>query len=182
MVMNQMEDRQTRLKQIALIADTLEAQTRCPAALMIAQWALESEWGDKLVGRNNCFGMKREGRHTEFCTVPTHEVIHGKPVVLDLEFADYDSVEDSCRDYAWLITHGAPYRAAWEQYQQIGDLQALIRTVAATYATDPNYARLITTIAGQTNITQALAEARQERSNAMPGSASAITLTSGLAG
>ena len=47
------------------------------------------------------------------CTVTTHEVIHGQSVEMDLDFADYPSLEDSCRDYAWLITQGAPYRAAW---------------------------------------------------------------------
>lgn len=34
----------------------------------------------------------------------THEVVNGKSVVEDLEFADYDSLADSCADYAWLIT------------------------------------------------------------------------------
>ena len=38
------------------------------------------------------------GRHTKFCSRATHEILQGKPVVLDLEFADYDSLEDSCRD------------------------------------------------------------------------------------
>ena len=113
--MSQTEDRQERLKEIAKIAVALEGQTGCPAAMMIAQWALESKWGEKPVGHFNCFGVKRDGRHTKFCSGATHEILQGKPVVLDLEFADYDSLEDSCRDYAWLITQGAPYRAAWER-------------------------------------------------------------------
>jgi flagellum-specific peptidoglycan hydrolase FlgJ len=73
----------------------------------------------------------------------------------NLEFADYDSLEDSCRDYAWLITHAVPYRVAWERYQGDRDLHALITAVASTYATDPDYARLTAVIAGQTNVTQA---------------------------
>ena len=52
-------------------------------------------------------------------------MINGRSVVENLEFADYDSLEDSCRDYAWLITYGAPYCAAWEQYQKARDLPAL---------------------------------------------------------
>jgi len=36
-----MDDRQARLQQVAHIAVALEAQTGCPAPLMIAQWAQE---------------------------------------------------------------------------------------------------------------------------------------------
>jgi flagellum-specific peptidoglycan hydrolase FlgJ len=89
--------------------------------------------------------------------VATREVINGKSVVENLEFADYDSLEDSCRDYAWLITNGAPYRAAWEQYQKAPDLPSLIAAVARVYATDPGYAHLATLIAGQANVEHAIA-------------------------
>ena len=42
-----MNDRDQRLNEVAGIAAALEKQTGCPARLMIAQWALESEWGAK---------------------------------------------------------------------------------------------------------------------------------------
>jgi flagellum-specific peptidoglycan hydrolase FlgJ len=157
-----MEDREERLREVARIAVALEAQTGCPAQLLIAQWALESKWGAQPSGRANYFGMKREARHAQSCLVATHEVVNGKSVIQDLQFADYDSIEDSCRDYAWLITQGAPYRVAWERYQNDHDLQALIAAVASTYATDPSYAHLAAAIAGQTNVAQAIAAARQE--------------------
>ncbi|HZT32762.1 MAG TPA: glucosaminidase domain-containing protein [Bryobacteraceae bacterium] len=157
-----MEDHEARLREVACIAVALEAQTGCPAQLLISQWALESQWGAKPAGNFNFFGIKHASRHAKCCTVTTREVINGKSVVQDLEFADYDSLEDSCRDYAWLITQGAPYRAAWERYQSDHDLHTLIAAVAGTYATDPNYARLAAAIAGQTNVAQAVAAARQE--------------------
>ena len=91
-------------------------------------------------------------------------MVNGSSVIENLEFADYDSLADSCRDYAWLITQGAPYCAAWARYQADRDLHTLIVAVAGTYATDPNYARLCTAIAGQTNVAQAVAEALQEAS------------------
>jgi hypothetical protein len=78
--------------------------------------------------------VKRAARHTQWCTIETREVVGGKSVVENLEFADYDSLEDSCCDYAWLITNGAPYRAAWEQYQKARDLPSLIAAVARVYA------------------------------------------------
>jgi flagellum-specific peptidoglycan hydrolase FlgJ len=157
-----MEDREARLGEVARIAVAIEAQTGCPAQLLIAQWALESQWGAKPVGNANYFGVKRAARHQKCCTVTTHEVVNGKSVVENLQFADYNSIEDSCRDYAWLITQGAPYRAAWQRYQNDHDLHALIAAVAGTYATDPNYTHLAATIAGQTNVAQAIAAAHQE--------------------
>jgi len=159
-----MEDREQRLKEVAGIAAALETQTGCPAKLLIAQWAIESQWGEKPVGHANYFGIKRAARHTKWCTVTTREVVDCKPVIEDLEFADYDSLEDSCRDYAWLITNAAPYHAAWEQYQKDRDLPALVTAVARVYATDPNYAHLVAAIAGQANLNQAIARAVQEES------------------
>jgi hypothetical protein len=47
------------------------------------------------------------------------------------------TLEDSCRDYAWLITNSAPYHVACEQYQQEHVLHPLIPAVAHVYATDP---------------------------------------------
>jgi flagellum-specific peptidoglycan hydrolase FlgJ len=159
-----MEDREQRLKQVARIAVALEAQNGCPAQLLTAQWALESEWGAKPAGHANYFGIKKADRHKLCCTVTTREVVNGKSVIQDLQFADYDSLDDSCRDYAWMITNGAPYHAAWVRYQADRDFHALIAAVAQVYATDPGYAHLAAAIAGQTNVTQAIAEARQEES------------------
>ncbi len=157
-----MEDREQRLKEVAAVAVALEAQTGCPAKLLIAQWAVESEWGAKPAGNNNFFGIKKSDRHKLCCNAITREVVNGTSVVQNLEFADYDSLEDSCRDYAWLITNGAPYHAAWQQYLNDRDLHALIAAVARVYATDPDYARLTAAIASQENVAQAIAEAHQE--------------------
>ena len=100
-----MDDRDARLQEVARIAVALEAQTGCPAQLMIAQWAVESQWGAKPAGHANYFGIKKAARHEMCCTVTTREVIHGESKMMDLEFADYPSLADSCEDYAWLITN-----------------------------------------------------------------------------
>ena len=151
-----MENLETRLNQMARIAVRLEQQTACPAQLLIAQWAIESKWGEKPVGHANYFGVKRATRHAKWCTVTTREVVNGKSVFENLEFADYDSLEDSCRDYAWLITTGGPYHAAWEQYLKDRNLPALIVAVTRVYATDPGYAHLAATIGEQDNVAQAI--------------------------
>ena len=157
----QPETREQRLAEVARIAARIERETGCPAQLLVAQWAIESAWGEKPVGHANYFGIKKADRHAKCCTVTTREVVDGKSVVENLEFADYDSLEDASRDYAWLITNGAPYRAAWDQYQKDPDLHALIAAVAHVYASDPGYARLVTELAAQTNVSQAIADARR---------------------
>jgi len=179
-----MEDREQRLKEVAGIAAALERQTGCPAQLLIAQWAIESQWGEKPVGHAGYFGIKRAARHTKFCVVTTHEVFtppqlaawnrqhSGVParvtetlpdgrvrVELDDQFADYDSLEASCEDYGWLITNGQPYRIAWAQYQQDKNLNELISTVARKYATAPQYAEMVEAIAVQSNVINAVTEA-----------------------
>jgi flagellum-specific peptidoglycan hydrolase FlgJ len=182
--MSEDNDRQARLIQVAQIAVRLEKETGCPAQLLIAQWAIESQWGEKPVGHANYFGIKRAARHTKWCTIPTLEVFtaaqleawnHQHPanpsrvvatlpdsnlrVAIDDEFADYDSPEASCQDYAWLITHGEPYRQVWRQYQQDKNLGALIGGVARKYATAPEYMELVHEIATQLNVLKAVAEA-----------------------
>ena len=87
-------------------------------------------------------------------------MINGKSTMQRLEFADYASLEESCRDYAWLITHGSPYAAAWQQYQQDRDVSKFIQRIAKVYATDPQYARLVATISNQSNVTAAIENAR----------------------
>lgn len=177
-------ERQARLNEIAAIAIRIEADTSCPARMLIAQWAIESKWGEKKVGQANYFGIKRAARHVKFCTVTTHEVwtqvellawnaLHpDKParvveqdgtgkaarftVVIDDEFADYESLDDACRDYAWLITHGAPYHAAWREYLDFKDVDKLIKGIAHVYATAPAYAELVHKLAFQAEITQVL--------------------------
>jgi hypothetical protein len=53
------DNRLQRLKEVFGIAAAFEKQTGCPAQLMIAQRAIESEWGAKPVGHAGYFGMKR---------------------------------------------------------------------------------------------------------------------------
>ena len=108
--------RQLRLTQVAAIAVKIEAETGVPASAIVSQWALESHWGATPAGKANYFGIKKAARHTLCCTVETHEVVKGVRIAVPLEFADYASLEDSCRDYAWLISHGAPYVAQWKRY------------------------------------------------------------------
>jgi flagellar protein FlgJ len=145
-------NRNQRLAEVARIAVRIEAETGVPAAMLVAQWAIESRWGTKPTGNSNYFGIKRAKRHAKYCAVTTREVVDGKDEMQVCEFADYDSLEASCQDYAWLITHGIAYREAWRTYQQDCNLSDLVVAVARRYATDPQYGRLAVSIAGQANV------------------------------
>lgn len=152
--------RKQRLDDVAEIAVRIEGETGLPARLLISQWALESQWGAKPAGAANFFGIKKADRHERCCTVTTHEVVNGKSVEMDLEFADYADLEDSCRDYAWLITHGAPYREVWQRFQKDRNIHNLIFGIAQVYATGLHYAQLATQIAGQQNVLEAINEVK----------------------
>jgi len=176
------ESRDQRLHDVATIAVALEQKTGCPARMLIAQWALESEWGAKPVGHANYFGIKYDpARHKQFALVTTEEWFTSAQIkqwdaahpdllarltgqtegdsfnmLIDDRFADYDSLEAACQDYVWLITHGEPYKAAWEVYQETRDFEGLMTAVAKVYATAPSYGLLVRQIAGQANVTAAI--------------------------
>lgn len=156
------QERQARLQEVAAIAVQQERATGLPAQVLVAQWALESNWGRRPVGNANYFGIKKAARHSRSCVVTTHEFINGKRAEAKLEFADFDSLADSCRDYAVLLSSGAPYRRAWEQFQKDKNADQLLRNIAKTYATDPQYERLASQIAVQREVVDALSAARKQ--------------------
>jgi flagellum-specific peptidoglycan hydrolase FlgJ len=156
------QDRKRRLAEIAAIAVRLERETGVPAALLVAQWAVESAWGARPIGAANYFGIKKSARHARSCRVQTAEHIGGKRIEICAEFADYNSLEDAARDYAWLISNGWPYREAWKQYLATRDFDGLAAAIARVYATDPQYGLLIRTVAKQDNVRAAIETARAE--------------------
>jgi hypothetical protein len=148
------------------------------------------EQGGKPCGKANYFGVKRAARHALWCLVTTrewftqmqiadwnrkHPAEPARPtgkvngdrieVALDDEFADYASLADSCKDYAWMIQNVEPYRTAWGKYQANRDMNALIVAVARVYATSPSYTQLAIVISRQANVGIAIAQARRGVTN-----------------
>lgn len=132
-----------------------------PKAL-VAQAALETNWGRSMIGHasnqvsNNLFGIKAS-RNWEGDTVSagTHEFKDGQRKDERAAFRSYSSLVDSFRDYARLIRTDR-----YEQARAAGDniagyVQALQR---AGYATDPQYAAKITSIANGETLNRALAK------------------------
>jgi flagellum-specific peptidoglycan hydrolase FlgJ len=176
------------LAAMATIAISYEHRAGYPPEVLIAQWAIESNWGKRPSGKNNLFGMTfNPSRHKSFSWVPTWEELtqdginrlplderqrirstvpmSNRPgyfrINVERKFADYETAEDSIADKVGLITTAARYRSAWTAFQQNRDVNALIGGIcAAGYATAGNYAALAQQIAAQPNVRQAIAAAR----------------------
>jgi hypothetical protein len=75
-----METREIRLNEVARIAVRLDQATGCPAQLLIAQWAVESKWGEKPVGHAKYFGVKRAARID--CNPAANFTLKGRPAMV----------------------------------------------------------------------------------------------------
>ena len=116
--------------------------------LLIAQSALETGWGQKVIRRNdgemshNLFNIKADKRWGgDKTSVNTLEFEKGIPVQQKADFRMYESVEASFNDFVSFLSNGDRYqdalKVAAEPTQFIRALQK------AGYATDPQYANKI---------------------------------------
>ncbi|MGR3807759.1 integrating conjugative element protein [Pasteurella testudinis] len=123
-------------------AKEIEKKWGVPAAVVIAQAALESGWGQHVKG-NAYFGVKGTGSSGSV-NFATHEVINGQKVGIRDNFAAYGGFGEAADGYGAFLTKNKRYRNAFN-YKD--DPVAFAREVAkAGYATDPNYADTLTKI------------------------------------
>lgn len=140
-------------------AQRTAAQLGVPAKALVAQVALETGWGRRLVGRkdvtsHNLFGIKAGGKWVgERMTAATHEFVDGVRRTERAAFRAYASASDSFADYARLLgkERYAGVRAAGNDVHRFAS--ALQK---AGYATDPSYAAKITAIANGPTLNRAL--------------------------
>jgi len=117
-------------------------QTGLDPRLVIAQSALETGWGKSAPG-NNFFGIKSHGKDGGN-TLATTEVVNGQPVKVNDSFRAYGDPTESAMDYAAFLKSNPRYR------DMLGakGLDAQIAALGASgYATDPNYADKVRSIA-----------------------------------
>ncbi len=113
-------------------------------SLLIAQAALETGWGQKVIGNargssNNLFNIKADrswqGDRMATQTLEYHDNV---PVKETAAFRSYDSVQQSFEDYVNFLNRNPRYHTT---LQQSGNSEQFIRGIHnAGYATDPNYA------------------------------------------
>ncbi len=131
------------------------------AKALVAQAALETGWGRKLVRRSggdsshNLFGIKANGWQGERATSGTHEYVNGVRRNETASFRAYNSVGESFADYVRLLKTSPRYQNALQAGSDVRSFaQGLQR---AGYATDPTYAAKIAAIAGGPTIERAVA-------------------------
>ncbi len=163
-----------------------EKSTGVPCELTLAQWALESGWGEHSP-MNNCFGIKYYigapgGQFLDTMEWMTIEQCQQWLTVNPLRSAKIQSDAPSrgrlkylCRDqfaafrylsecfikHADLLTRGA-YGNFLGTFKASGDLPTYISNVAKVYATDPHYADELMGILHMQEVLAALKEIRGE--------------------
>jgi len=115
------------------------------AEVLIAQSALETGWGQKMVkgadggSSNNLFNIKADSRwQGDKAQVNTHEYEQGVAVKQKAGFRVYDDISQSFNDFVSFVSKGQRYQDAMKN---AANPQAFVQSLqAAGYATDPHYA------------------------------------------
>jgi flagellum-specific peptidoglycan hydrolase FlgJ len=116
-------------------AQAAQHKWKVPASVSLAQWIIESGWGQhEPFGSNNPFGIKAvKGRPS--VSAPTHEFIHGRYVSTTARFAKFASLADAFDAHAKLIATRAAYRSVMLAKTS----EEFAERLTHIYATDPNY-------------------------------------------
>jgi flagellar protein FlgJ len=134
----------------ALTADAKRVQDKInvPFEVVIAQAALETGWGQKIIktnsgeSSNNLFNIKADSRWAgEKTHKETLEFENGAMVKKREPFRVYESIGQSVDDYLNLLTKSERYQGALENSANVE--QFLHNLQSAGYATDPDYAKKI---------------------------------------
>jgi flagellum-specific peptidoglycan hydrolase FlgJ len=107
--------------------------------LVVAQWALESDWGRSPSGKNNFFGIKGDGS-----SMSTQEQINGQYITITDSFKNYASVFDCVNDLVKMW---------YKDYKNYTGVHRASNAEAAAYmlkeqgyATDDNYSQKLISI------------------------------------
>ena len=158
--------RERFLRGLLPAAERVAARYGLPVSVMLAQAALESNWGRSRLARvaRNLFGIKAVSRHAEAVTLPTCEY-NGQRRVVAARFAAYASVEECLGDYARLLAFAPRYAAA---RAVADDPFAFAEQLAACgYATDPAYGKKICALMRQYELTRFDSERVQSTSSGL---------------
>ncbi|AIM40650.1 MULTISPECIES: glucosaminidase domain-containing protein [unclassified Sulfitobacter] len=134
--------REAFIEQMMPHAMRVAQETGLDPRIIIAQAAQETGWGKSAPG-NNYFGIKSHGK-SGGNTFATNEVIDGKTVRINDSFRGYEGMGDSVDGYAQFLQENPRYR----EMLSAGDLDGQLAALGKSgYATDPNYAQSVGSIA-----------------------------------
>lgn len=142
-------DREAFIQEMMPHAQRVAQQTGLDPRLIIAQAAQETGWGKSAPG-NNYFGIKSHGQ-AGGNNLATNEVINGETVRMNQSFRGYEGMGDSVDGYAEFLQKNPRYK----QMLGAGDLDGQLAALGASgYATDPNYASSVGSIARSIQVPQ----------------------------
>ena len=125
------------------------------SSLLLAQAALETGWGQKVVqnargSSNNLFNIKADRSWSgDKVATQTLEYHDNTPVMEKAAFRSYDSYQDSFNDYVRFLNDNPRYKTALSHG---GNDESFIRGIHdAGYATDPQYAEKVLRVKSQIN-------------------------------
>jgi flagellar protein FlgJ len=140
---------------------------------LIAQAALETNWGTRVPldasGRssNNLFGMKAGGQwNGASVTTGTQEYENGAPVTTTGQFRAYDNRAQSFQDYVSLLRNSPRYAAALNTGSNSHAFATALQR--GGYATDPDYANKVSSIASSIGSHLATLEPALKSASARP--------------
>lgn len=129
-------------------AKYVEKKLNIPFEVVIAQAALETGWGQKVIkteqgeSSNNLFNIKADSRWAGDKThKETLEYEQGAMVKKREPFRVYENISESINDYINFLSKNERYQGALKQVDNVE--QFLQGLQGAGYATDPNYANKI---------------------------------------
>jgi hypothetical protein len=126
--------------EVIAAAQASQKTWKIPAAVTLAQWAVESNFGKKMPGgSNNPFGIKATGGQA-YVEAHTREVINGKDVVIMAKFRKFASINDAFDQHGRLLASASPYAHA---RTLISNPDAFADALTGVYATDPNYGTVL---------------------------------------
>ncbi|GAW96278.1 MULTISPECIES: flagellar assembly peptidoglycan hydrolase FlgJ [Colwellia] len=139
-------------------AKKVQQQLGVPFEVIIAQAALETGWGQKIIkdqdgaSSNNLFNIKADSRWSgDKVSKETLEFEQGTMVKKSAQFRMYQSFTDSINDYINFLSTSERYQDA---LQNSGNVEHFLQGLQkAGYATDPQYAdKILGTLKTVTNL------------------------------
>ncbi len=135
-------------------AKQVEQKLGVPFAVVIAQAALETGWGGKIIktpqgqSSNNLFNIKADNRwQGDITTIETLEFQQGAMKKVKAPFRVYQSISDSVHDFVNFISTNDRYKDALNKTDNVEHF--LHELEKAGYATDPDYAKKILSTLGR---------------------------------
>lgn len=144
--------------EIVAAAQTAEHETRIPAAVSLAQWAIESGYGRFMpAGSNNPFGIKAGKGQPSVIAHTREEHANGSSYYIDAAFRKFATIGEAFVGHGGLLAHGAPYASAYKLLPVSGtatpaQVEAFTREMAKHYATAHNYADVLISLMRSRNL------------------------------